>query len=250
MSNAPERIIIIGASSGIGRQLASDYAAEGALIVAAARRADKLSELSEAHPHNIFTYPIDVTAPDAEDRFHKMIEMLGGLDTLIYCAGTGFRDPRLDANRLTNTLHTNADGFATIIASAFRYFRDTASAKKGRIAAITSIAGTKGLGVSAAYSATKRFEQVFLEALSQLARMQRVNVSITDIRPGFIRTDLLDSSRSYPMIMTVPYAAHKIRRAIRHRRAVATIDWRWRLLTFMWGLIPRWIWIRLNIDFK
>lgn len=89
---------------------------------------------------------------------------------------------------------------------------------------------------------------MFLNSLEQLAYRQRVNVSFTDIRPGFIRTDLLDASKSYPMLMSVDHAAPLIENAILRRRRVAVIDSRWALVTALWRMIPQRLWRHINLD--
>lgn len=89
----------------------------------------------------------------------------------------------LDAERDEQTLQSNVIGFSRIITAAYKYYRDTATLRRGHIAAITSVAGMKGIGVSATYSASKRFQWTFLQAIDQLAHQQHVNVAITDIRP-------------------------------------------------------------------
>lgn len=244
-----QRIIIIGASSGIGRKLALAYAASGCKVAISARRDPLLKEIAAHYPDNITYSTMDVGAADAVDTLHRMIDSLGGLDLLIYCAGTGFCDPELTPEKLGVTLHTNVNGFASIISAAYRYFRDRTPREPAQIAAITSVAATKGIGVSAAYSASKSFEQKFLEAIAQLAHINRLPLTVTDIRPGFIRTDLLDASRHYPMLMSPDYATRLVMSAIRRGRSVDTVDWRWRLLTAAWHLIPRPIWVRLNINF-
>ena len=139
-------------------------------------------------------------------------------------------------------------GWTRIVNAAYKYFRDTRNNAPGRIAAITSVASTKGIGVAAAYSASKRFQRTYLEALEQLARRNSVNVRFTDIRPGFIRTPLLDPDKDYPMMMTVDYAAPLIELAIVRGQRVATVDWRWRLLCSAWRMIPRSWWVRMPVS--
>ena len=190
---------------------------------------------------------IDVTAPDAVERFHTLIERNGGMDILIFAAGCGWNNPQLDDANDRRTVAVNVDGFTAITEAAFRYFRDRG--QKGQIAAITSIAGTRGIGVSATYSATKRYQWAMLQALDQLSHTQRLGIAITDIRPGFIDTDLLDTAtRSYPMTMTVDYAAPRIERAIMKRRHIAVIDRRWAIVTALWRCIPRPLWRHLNLQ--
>lgn len=140
-------------------------------------------------------------------------------------------------------LRTNVEGFIRMVTAAFDYFKKT---KNGHIAVISSIAGTKGLGVAPAYSATKRFQNTYIDALAQLARMQHLNIRFTDIRPGFVATDLLRNGK-YPMLMHADKVAEYIVRALKHKKRVTVIDGRYRLLVFFWRMIPRWLWERLPI---
>lgn len=244
-----KRIVIIGASSGLGARIATDFAAAGWRVGVAARRADRLKDIKALYPAQIEYLEIDVTAQDAVEKFYNLIELIDGMDILLYAAGVGFCDPELDLVKLNDTLQTNVVGYARILAAAYKYYRNTANLHTGQIAAITSIAGTRGIGISAAYSSSKRFQQMFMDSLEQLAYTQRVNVKFTDIRPGFIRTELLDEKRDYPMIMSVDYVCPKIEEAILRRKRRVTIDSRWKVVVGLWRLIPRCLWKRINLKF-
>lgn len=248
MKNNGKRIIIVGASSGLGERIARDFAQSGWLVGIAARRENRLKEIALQNSGNIVYAAIDVTRSDAVERFESLIESCGGMDVLLYCAGVGYQDPEIDPVLLQSTLDTNVSGFAGILTAAYKYFRQTSGLRRGHIAAITSIAGTKGIGLSAAYSSSKRFEQTYIDALEQLAFTEKVNVTFTDIRPGFVRTDLLNGKMKYPMEMTVDYVAPKIESALLKRRRVAIIDWRWAVVVFFWRLIPRWLWKRMVLS--
>ncbi len=237
-----KKIVIIGASSGLGRRVAEDFARLGWRVGIAARREEPLRELKERFPGQIAYHTIDVTLPDAVARFQYLIELVDGMDVLLFASGVGFQDPELNDANITRTLETNVVGFARIIAEAYKYFKRTANVTPGQIAAITSVAGTKGIGIAASYSSSKRFQQMFLNSLDQLAHQQHVNVKFTDIRPGFIRTPLLNDSIHYPMLMTVDEAAPLIEDAILKQKRVATIDWRWRIVNGLWRTIPQCIW--------
>ena len=243
-----KKIVIIGASSGIGLQTAADFAAMGWRVGMAARRTEPMKALKEAYPQNIEYAALDVEAEDAPRRLGDLIEAIDGMDVLLFASGVGFSDPELNDAKLTNTLQVNVVGFARILAYAYKYFRDTANVSAGQIAAITSVAGTKGLGVAAGYSASKRFQQQFIDALDQLAHIQHVNVKFTDIRPGFVRTALLRDDRDYPMIMSVEEAALCVRHAILKQKRVSTVDSRWRIVNALWRMIPRCVWTHLNVD--
>ncbi len=172
------------------------------------------------------------------------------MDILLYAAGTGWYNPELNIGKDEATIAVNVTGFTRIINAAYRYFKATANVSRGRIAAITSVGGTKGLGVSAAYSASKRYQWTYLQAIDQLAHSQHVNVSITDIRPGFVDTPLLQGNRNYPMLMTVDHVAPLIEKAIMQRRRVATIDSRWAIIAGLWQLIPNFLWPRLEVKMQ
>lgn len=128
--------------------------------------------------------------------------------------------------------------------TAFHHFREHGG---GQLAVISSIAGTKGLGVAPAYSATKRFQNTYIDALEQLAGMQKLNIRFTDIRPGFVSTDLLNDGKYYPLLMRPEKVAKRIVRALNHRQRVVVIDWRYAIIVFFWRMIPRRIWKQLPI---
>lgn len=242
-----KKVIIIGASSGMGSRIATDFARLGWRVGIAARREDKLKEIKDLYPDRIEYMAMDVAADDAVERFYKLIELIDGMDYMLYAAGCGWMDPELDEATTTRTVQTNVLGFSRIMNAAYKYFKDTANLHRGHIAAITSVAGTKGIGVSAAYSASKRYQWTYLQALDQLAHQQHVNVAITDIRPGFVDTPLLDPSRSYPMEMSIDYVAPRIEKAMLQARRVAVIDARWAVVTALWRIIPDALWRHLEL---
>lgn len=102
------------------------------------------------------------------------------------------------------------------------------------------------MGVAPAYSATKRFQNTYIDALAQLSRMQRLNIRFTDIRPGFVATDLLRNGK-YPMLMRADKVALMLVRSLERKKRTVIIDRRYRLLVFFWRMIPRWLWERLPI---
>ena len=102
-------------------------------------------------------------------------------------------------------------------------------------------------GSSPSYSATKRYCNTYLEALSQLVHIRGLDITFTDIRPGFVDTDLLSKDFHYPMMMKPQPVAHSIVRGILSGKRIVTIDWRFRILVFFWRLIPSCLWERMKI---
>lgn len=242
-----KKIIIIGASSGMGMRVAKDFARLGWRVGIAARREEPLKAIKDLYPDRVEYMTIDVTADDAVERFNNLIELTDGMDYLLFAAGCGWNNPGLDAECDDRTIKTNVLGFTRIVNAAYKYYKSTANLHKGHIAAITSVAGTKGIGVSATYSASKRYQWNYLQALDQLAHIQHVNVAITDIRPGFVDTPLLDGSKTYPMEMSIDYVAPRLECAVVTGRRVAVIDSRWAVVTALWRMIPNALWRRLSI---
>lgn len=235
-----KKAIVVGASSGIGREVAKLLAADGWTVGAAARRTDLLQDIGAAA-----TECIDVTREDATVRLHALIDRIGGMDLFFYASGIGKQNRLLTEDVEVATVMTNGVGFTRMVGEAFRFFADNGS--EGHIAAITSIAGTKGLGPAPAYSATKAMQNNYLQALEQQAMQRRLKIRFTDIRPGFVDTDLLKGSFRYPMLMAPDKVARQIVRSVYHHRHVRVIDWRYRILTALWRRIPRclWRWFKL-----
>lgn len=234
-----KKAIIVGASSGIGREVAQLLIDRGWRVGIAARREAKLLELQKQHPQQVVVQTIDVNADDASQRLLQLIERLGGMSLYFHASGIGKQNRTLEPAIELNTVQTNALGFTRLIDTAFNYFAEHGG---GHIAAITSIAGTKGLGPAPSYSATKAFQNVYLQSLEQLANARRLNIRFTDLRPGFVDTDLLNDNNHYPLMLRPERVAREMVASIEKRRHVRVIDWRWRIITACWRRIPRSLW--------
>lgn len=234
-----KRAIVIGASSGIGREVAQLLMKDGWTVGVAARREERLKESGAAA-----WLQIDVTQDNATERLRQLIAALGGMDLFFYASGIGKQNRELREDIELATMQTNALGFTRMVGEAYRYFAEQGS---GHIAAISSIAGTKGLGPAPSYSATKAMQNVYLQALEQQAHARGLNIRFTDIRPGFVDTALLSGDFHYPMMLKPEAVAKDIVRAIRNRRHIRVIDWKYRLLTAVWRRIPRCVWRRMKL---
>ena len=239
-----KRVIIIGASSGMGLEVARLLLDEGCRLGVAARREDRLETLKQEAPDRVETATIDVTAEDAASRLRALIDRMGGMDLFFYASGIGKQNRTLTPDIELNTVNTNGMGFTRMIGEAYRYFAERG---EGHIAAITSIAGTKGLGPAPSYSATKAMQNVYLQALEQQANARNLKIHFTDIRPGFVDTDLLKGDFHYPMMLKPDKVARQIVKAIKNTRHIKVIDWRYALMTALWRRIPRPLWRHLKL---
>ena len=240
-----KRAIIIGASSGMGKEVSVLLLNAGWKIGIGARRTDALQELQAMNPQQVVTAAIDVMAEDAPQRLEQLIADNGGMDLFFLASGIGKQNPNLDSEIELRTVATNGMGFTRMVDTAFNWMASHGG--KGQIAVISSIAGVKGLGMAPSYSATKAFQNTYIEALQQLANMRKLDIQFTDIRPGFVKTDLLNDGKNYPLLMNKEAVSRQIFKAIMQQRSVQIIDWRYRILVFFWRLIPRWLWVRLRI---
>ena len=227
----------MGASSGLGLEVARLLKERGWKVGVAARRQERLSEFEVAAQ-------IDVTHEVAGEQLMQLAERLGGMDLYFHASGIGKQNRELQEDIELRTMETNAIGFTRMVGAAYRYM---ASHGGGHIAVISSIAGTKGLGPAPAYSATKALQNTYIEALQQLSNAKKLNIQFTDLRPGFVDTDLLkpksnDEAFHYPMLLDPKTVARDMVCSIERHRHIRVIDWRWRIVTTAWKLIPRWLW--------
>ena len=238
--------IVMGATSGIGYEVALALARQGWRVGVAGRREDILKKMVDETAGIVAYEVIDVTVPQATDALHRLIGKMGGMGLYFHSSGIGYQNTALDADKELRTIETNCLGMARLVGAAFRYFEQHTEAE-GQIAVISSIARTRGLGAAPAYSASKRFTSHYMESLCQLKRIKGLrHLHLTDIRPGFVRTPLIEGSH-FPMQLDARRVAAIIVAAIRRRQAVVTINWLYRLLVFFWQLIPRWLWVRMKV---
>ncbi|MBR5638304.1 MAG: SDR family NAD(P)-dependent oxidoreductase [Muribaculaceae bacterium] len=239
-----KKAIVIGASSGLGNEVARLLLEQGWTLGVAARRLEPLEQLRDIAPERVQTQVLDVTSEDAPAALQELIDKVGGMDLLFYASGIGKQNMELEPDIELGTVTTNGLGFTRMIGAAYRYM---ATRGGGHIAAISSIAGTKGLGAAPSYSATKAFQATYLQALEQQANMRKLNITITDLRPGFVATPLLGDNPKYPMLLNTKKVAQEMVKAVNSCRHVRVIDWRWRIATAFWRRIPRCIWRKLKI---
>lgn len=240
----------MGATSGIGLEVMKELTSRGWQVGIAGRRQNLLIEIQRTNLNVVATECIDVTQDNASEKLLTLIGKMGGIDLYFHSSGIGHQNPNLDSEIELKTVETNALGFTRLVTTAFKYFENHPE-KKGQIAVISSIAGTKGLGASPAYSATKRYVNHYLECLEQLIHIKGIkNIKISDIRPGFVKTALLADGHNYPLQLDSTSVAKEIVEKVLRGKSIITVDWKYRILVFFWRLIPRCIWIRLRIITK
>lgn len=238
--------IIIGASSGIGYEIATRFIAKGWRVALAARRKQLLEPLVAKAVEGSMAVQLDVLEDSAVDKLSQIFQQLGHVDLYFHVSGIGKTNPKLLPGIEEPTVLTNAYGFTRLVGEAYRQM---VAQGGGHIAVISSIAGVRGLGAAPSYSATKAFQHNYIQALEQQAYANCTNVRFTEIRPGFIDTPLLTGSH-FPMTMPVDYAVNRIMRSVESKRHVSIIDWRYRILVALWRMVPTCLWRRMNIAIR
>lgn len=237
-----KKIIIIGATSGIGRGLAEQYAQENCLIGITGRRENLLKEICAQDKSKLFYQICDIThTEETIASLEKLVEKSGGMDLLIICAGTGEENPELSYQLEEPTLLTNVVGFTNIADWGFRYFEQQ---KGGHIVTISSVGGIRGSGIAPAYNASKAYQINYMEGLRQKATQSPYPIYTTDIRPGFVDTAMAKGEGLF-WITPVNKAVKQIKKAISQKKKVAYISKRWRYVTWILKLIPSAIYCRI-----
>lgn len=227
--------VIVGGSSGIGRELALELAGQGYVVGVTGRRAELLESLASDGGGNIVTSVFDATSSDIEKVLISFVEKLGGMDLFVFCAGTGDLNPGLGYDIEARTNRLNVDAFTACVGFAYNYY---AAHGGGHICAVTSVMGLRGSGAAPAYAASKAYQINYLEGLRQKAVKEKAGIVVTDLRPGSVETDMMKGEGHF-WIASPKRAALTIATALRKKKAVAYVTPRWQVVGTILKSLPR-----------
>jgi len=230
-----EKAIIIGATSGIGRELARILTRHNFKVGITGRREHLLKELQNENPAQYIYRAFDIRdLSKTAKNLNELIKELGGLDLFIMSSGIGYINPELDSEPEFLTIDTNITAFTDVITYAYRYFQEK---KHGHIVGITSIAALRGNKNAPAYNASKAYQINYLEGLRQKTRSLKTPIYITDIRPGFVATDMAKGENLF-WVASPEKAARQIYRAIKRKKRIVYITKRWRIYALFLKFFP------------
>jgi short-subunit dehydrogenase len=232
-----KKTIIIGATSGIGRELAKIYASESGLVGVTGRRQDLLYSLQLEYPNNVITQCFDATSPDNVAQLRALIDKMGGMDLLVYNAGYGEVSEDLDWAIDQTTTRTNVKGFLDLISYGYSYFLTQGS---GQLATTSSVASQRGSSFAPAYNASKAFQSVYLEGLHMKVKKNKLPIFITDIQPGFVDTKMAKGNKRF-WVASPQKAARQIHRAIEEKKWRVFVTRRWWLIAQLMKWMPSFI---------
>ena len=230
-----KKAIIIGATSGIGKDLAEVLLLEGYTLGLAGRRIDLLHDLKGKYEGRIFLKQIDLTdIEDAMTHLNSMITEMTGADIIIISSGVGFINTDLEWSPEKETIDVNVSGFAAMANVAMQHFLWKGS---GVLVGISSLSGIRGSSVAPAYSASKAFVSNYLEGMRKKAAQLHLSITVTEIQPGYVDTAMAKGEGKF-WVATPREAAEQIYDAIKRKKKHSYVTKRWRLIAWLLKIMP------------
>ncbi|WP_035602396.1 SDR family NAD(P)-dependent oxidoreductase [Haloferula sp. BvORR071] len=226
--------IIIGASSGIGLELAKLLSERGYLLGIAARRVDLLETHASGDPRVKLVRQMDLTEPKSAGVLEEMIGSLESVDLVVISSGTGHLNPDLAWKPEAETIETNVTGFARLAVTAMRAFEKQGH---GHLVGISSVAALRGAAEAPAYGASKAFMSRYLQGLHFRAKRSGLPIRVTDVRPGFVDTAMMKADKPF-WVATPAKAAAQIVEAIESGRRIVYVSRRWALIDWLLRYLP------------
>lgn len=232
------KIVLIGATTGIGRSLAELYASLGHEMVISGRRTALLEEIKDKFPSaKIHVLEMDVAqADEARNKMNEAVTLLDGIDLVIINAGVGFQKATYEQEM--NTIDINVRGFTALAQWSYKYFAQKGS---GHLVGVSSLASQIGSAYSPEYHATKAFMANYMSGLRMRSAKYNPNIFVTDIRPGYVDTPMTKQNKGMFWVATPEKAAHQIAVAIAARKKVAYITKRYQIIALLLKLLPEWL---------
>ena len=233
-----KKAIVVGATSGIGKELAKVLVENNYKVGITGRRMQLLEEIKVTNPESYIPKYFDCTTDRNSDELSQLVNDLGGLDLLVMSSGTGGENSELNYSIDEKTINLNVKAFTEVMDWSFNFFRKQG---KGHIVAISSVAGLRGSKYAPSYFASKAYQINYLESLRKMAKKP---IYVTDIRPGYVDTAMALGDNLF-WVSSKEKAAKQIFEDIKKKKAVGYVSRRWGLIAFALKLVPSWIYKRV-----
>ncbi|HEY9169214.1 MAG TPA: SDR family NAD(P)-dependent oxidoreductase [Lutibacter sp.] len=234
--------LIIGATSGIGKELAKLLVVDYDKVIITGRRENLLQEIKATNPNKFEVKEHDVTDLEAcETLFSDLKKEFKTIDLIVYSAGVG--DPNYDLayEKELPTLQTNVIAAVKIYGLAYNLFRKQGY---GHLVGISSIASIRGNRHVPAYFASKAFQANYLESLWMKGKRSKAEIYVTDIQPGFVDTSMAIGKTFW--MASVEKASQQIYAAIKSKKKKSYITKRWRLVAILLRILPSSLLFKFN----
>lgn len=232
-----KQAIIVGASSGLGWELAIQLADKGYQLGLMARREDLLEDLAAQLPGTHFTQFTDVTHAElAQQQLKDLIERMGDVELIVLSSGVGLYEKKLDWTVEREMIDVNVRGFAAMALVSYEYFEQRGG---GHLAGISSVASHIFGGLTLTYHATKAFVSNYLAGMRSRARRTKLPITITTIEPGFVKTPMVQGNPFW-MAPVEKGVAQMVDGLLKEKNHIY-ITKRWRLVVWIVCLMPQWL---------
>ncbi|REL24156.1 SDR family NAD(P)-dependent oxidoreductase [Rhodohalobacter sp. SW132] len=234
-----KKIIIIGATSGIGEELARQCVEKEYHVGGTGRRVERLEDLKKELGNYFSFAEMDVTQfDDAKIQLNKLIEQMGGMDVIVLNAGIS----NFPASSITameqKVIDVNVSGFVQLFGEAFQYFRKQGH---GQIVGVSSIASLFGSSRAAPYSSSKAFISTYMQAYRQRCNNISEDITITDVKPGFVESEMIEGKKGLFWVGETKKAVKQMLKDIEKKKSYSYVTRRWRLVAWLIKLTPNWV---------
>lgn len=238
-----KKAVVIGATSGIGRELAKTLALKGYTVGLMGRRSGVLAEVQKSIGTVTFAGRIDLRNPDEGRRkLEELVKEMGGLDVVVICSGVCYDNRELAWSKEKETIDVNVSGFTAIVDKVYDLF---AREGMGHIVGISSIRAFRGGWSSPAYNASKAFVGNYLEGLRFKAAKEGLDIHVTNIVPGFVDTPMIKDRKDRRLVVSVENAAELIMNSIERKKRIAYVPKKWAVICAILRVMPDWAYKRL-----
>jgi short-subunit dehydrogenase len=229
-------IIITGATSGIGRELAKICVQKGYKTGGTGRRVDRLIAMKDELGDLFYYKEMDVTRfEESKNALLELADDMGGADIIVLNAGISNIHNKSSVEIEQKVIDVNVSGFVQLFNTAYHFFEEQGH---GQIVGISSIAAYLGYGLSAPYNASKAFISNYMQGYRQKARRSDANIIITDIKPGFAESEMTEGQNGMFWVSPTDVAARQILKSIEKRKSRAYVTRRWRLIAWLIHIVP------------
>lgn len=240
-------VLVVGATSGLGRALAAQYARRGARVIVAGRSNDRVAataaDLRVRYGADVGEIAFDALDPSAPARTAAALAMYEDLDLLVFALGdNGSADAPLQAAEIARVHAVNFGAIAALLAHLLPSLRRR---KGAAFVFVGSVAADRGRRGNFVYASAKAALATYAEGLGALLHAD--GVSVTLVKLGWVDTRLSYGMVPASLTMSAPSAARAIEAAVRRRRGVVYVPWPWRFVMLAVRAIPAAILRRLSL---
>jgi short-subunit dehydrogenase len=242
------KAIVVGASTGIGRETAKELASRGYEVGLCSRKIDLLKSLQEEIVTKTYVKQIDLCEIDTvHQKLQDFVDEMGGLDLMVVNAGIwpetdigGMlpEDKKIKFEWLHDTIKINVVGNTAVFNFATNYFLQQ---NHGHIVGISSLDAVRGSAFAPSYCASKSFIATFLEAMRNKFIQLDIPIDVTEVRPGWIRTAAVEGAPDMYWAVSPEQAARDIADVIENKEKVAYVPGRWWYIALLLKITPDWL---------